>query len=741
VTSTPAPHHPRRPVPPAPDPAGGPGVAGPAHDAASRRLARARTARGGPRGARASRRISAATALTLLVTTVAGTAVASSAAATPGGGHGGGAPRGGVETVAGIAPALLSGRGAHVPFVEQEAENASFTGSLVGPGRDAFTLASEASGRAAVELERGEHVRFTLTRAADALTVRYALPDAPRGGGLSGTLALMAKGVSRDVPVTSKYSWLYNQYPFSNDPQAGLLHPDWWVAECGCVPAETSPAPVFDTPFRPSHFYAEQRVLLGRTLKAGDTVTLTLPKRSSLPWAVIDLVDLEKVGAPKAPPRRSVNAWLLGADPTGRRDSAPAMRAAIALARKLDRPVYVPPGTYRVDEHLVVDDVTIAGAGSWYTVFRGREVALPRPAADGSTHTGVGFYGKPASEGGSRGVHLRDFAIVGDVAERIDDDQVNGVGGAMSDSTITGLYIKNTKVGLWFDGPMSNLRVERNVVVDQIADGLNFHRGVTGSLVRDNLFRNTGDDALASWSQDVPNARNVFDSNTIQVPTLANGIALYGGTDLTMSNNVVADPVREGSALHLGSRFGATAFAGTIAVRDNTTVRGGPLEPNWKIGTGALWVYALERSIDADVQVVGDHFLDSTYNAVMLVAEWGVKDQYAIENVHFKDVRIDGTGTNAISARAMGSATFQNVDARHLGSYGVNNCGTFHWDWDHGSEFTLVDLGGNDGTSGNPWDQSTNNWLTRFTPNTITCNDTPPVVPPPAPSPWVQPVG
>ena len=717
MTSTPAPQHPRRP----------------------RRQRTIAVAPRPPWGRPAARRVSAATALALLVTAVAGPAVASSASALASGR--GPAPRPGVETVAGISPALLLGRGADVPYVEQEAENATYTGSLVGPGREAFTLASEASGRAAVELEPGEQVRFTLTRDANALTVRYALPDAPRGGGLSGTLALTATGVSRSVPVTSRYSWLYNQYPFTNDPTAGLLHPDWWVAECGCVPAQTTPAPVFDTPFRPSHAYAEQRVLLGRTVRAGDTVTLTLPHRSALPWAVVDLVDLEKVGAPKAAPRGAVNAWLLGADPTGRRDAAKPLRAAIALARKLDRPVYVPPGTYRLDEHLVVDDVTIAGAGSWYTVFQGRERALATPAPDGSTHTGVGFYGRTAAEGGSRDVHLRDFAIVGDVAERIDDDQVNGVGGAMSHSSISGLYIKNTKVGMWFDGPMSHLRVERNVVVDQIADGLNLHRGVTDSVVRDNVFRNTGDDALASWSQDVPNERNVFDSNTIQVPTLANGIALYGGTDLTMSNNVVADPVREGSALHLGSRFGATPFAGTISVRDNTTVRGGPLEPNWKIGTGALWVYALEGSIDADVQVVGDHFLDSTYNAVMLVAEWGVKDQYAIENVHLRDVRIDGTGTNAVSARAMGSATFENVDVRNLGSYGVNNCGTFHWDWEHGSEFTLVDLGGNDGTSGNPWDTSTNNWLTRFTPNTITCNDTPRVVAPPAPSPWQQPVG
>ena len=49
-----------------------------------------------------------------------------------------------------------------------------------------------------------------------------------------------------------------------------------------------------------------------------------------------------------------------------------------------------------------------------------------------------------------------------------------------------------------------------------------------------------------------PNANNTFDHNTVQTPTLANGIAIYGGTDNTVSNNLVADPIREGSGLHAG---------------------------------------------------------------------------------------------------------------------------------------------------------------------------------------------
>ena len=57
-----------------------------------------------------------------------------------------------------------------------------------------------------------------------------------------------------------------------------------------------------------------------------------------------------------------------------------------------------------MNRHIVVDDVTIVGAGSWHTIVKGREVALDPPAPDGSVHTGVGFYG--AAEGGSANVHL-----------------------------------------------------------------------------------------------------------------------------------------------------------------------------------------------------------------------------------------------------------------------------------------------------------------------------------------------
>ena len=68
---------------------------------------------------------------------------------------------------------------------------------------------------------------------------------------------------------------------------------------------------------------------------------------------------------------------------------------------------------------------------------------------------------------------------------------------------------------------------------------------------------------------------------------------------------------------------------------------------------------------------------------------------------------------------------------RNVGAVGVNNCGSFNFP-PTGSEFSLLDLGGNDGNtlSAGPW------FAPWELPNTITCNDRPPVVAPPPPSAW-----
>jgi hypothetical protein len=662
-----------------------------------------------------------------------------------------------VVSRAAIAPSLTAGRGADVPFVEQEAENAVTNGTIIGPSTQAYTLAAEASGRSAVSLAPGQYVEFTLPSAANAINVRYSIPDSATGGGITAPLDVKVNGYyRRTMTLTSQYAWLYGQYPYDNNPTEGNNQPYYYAVECGCVPGPTPyPASVaaayasdFAAPWRPQHFYDEQRLLLGKTFPAGSTIRLTAPVGTDASLTTIDLMDSQLV-APPIVVSPSVNVMRFGADPTGHRDDFQAITRAIAVAQKLHLPVYVPPGTYSVSQHIIVNNVTIDGAGSWYTIFKGHQVTLSAPAPDGSIHTGVGFYGLYANQGGSTNVHLADFAIEGDVRERIDTDQVNGIGGALSNSSITGLYIQHTKAGIWLDGPMTNLTISGNTIVDQMADGINFHADVTDSTASNNFIRNTGDDGMAMWSEGTPDSNgnfvgtpdsnDTFDHNTVQTPVIANGIALYGGADNTVANNLIADPIREGSGIQLGSRFNAVPFTGSDWITNNTTVRAGTYELNWNIGLGAIWIYALQSSINANIQVTGDNFLDNTYNAMMVVSDFPVKDLYNITNVHFANIEVDGAGTSVFDARAAGNATFQNVDVRNIGWWGVNNCGSFHFTA-AGSEFSLTDLGGNYGIDNDAYHPGTN-WLGPYLPNAITCNDRPPVVVPPAPSPWVQPTG
>src|SRR6266436_4506730 len=176
-------------------------------------------------------------------------------------------------TRAALDPSLVADRGANAHFVEQEAENAVTDGTIIGPARTAYTLPAEASGRKAVKLTAGQYVEFTLPKAANAITVRYSIPDAANGGGITAPLDVSVNGgPAKTMTLTSQYAWLYNQYPFSNDPNAGLLHPDWWITECSCVPDQTTPPPTITKPFRPMHFYDDQRVLLHNNYQAGDVV-------------------------------------------------------------------------------------------------------------------------------------------------------------------------------------------------------------------------------------------------------------------------------------------------------------------------------------------------------------------------------------------------------------------------------------------------------------------------------------
>lgn len=103
---------------------------------------------------------------------------------------------------------------------------------------------------------------------------------------------------------------------------------------------------------------------------------------------------------------------------------------------------------------------------------------------------------------------------------------------------------RHTKVGFWVSGG-AGLVISGSRFRNLYADGINFCNGTSYSVVENSHFRNTGDDAMASWSHKGSgvNTGNVFRFNTVQVPWRANCIAIYGGKDHKIENNLCFDVV------------------------------------------------------------------------------------------------------------------------------------------------------------------------------------------------------
>ncbi|MEW2297354.1 discoidin domain-containing protein [Streptomyces sp. NPDC006743] len=532
------------------------------------------------------------------------------------------------------APAAHAAAGATLPFTSVEAESAATTGTKIGPDYTQGTLASEASGRQAVRLTAGQRVEFTAPRAANALNVAYNVPD-----GQSGTLNVYVNGtrLAKTLTVTSKYSYV----------DTG------WI-----------------TGAKTHHFFDNARLLLGQNVQAGDKITL----EAANVQVTVDVADFEQVAPAAAQPAGSVSVVSKGADPSGQGDSTQAFRDAVNAAQ--GGVVWIPPGDYRLTSSLGgVQNVTLQGAGSWYSVVHSSS-----------------FINQGSSSGG---VHLKDFAVIGEVTERNDGSPDSFVTGSLGPgSSVSGMWIQHLKCGLWLTGNNDNLVVEDNRILDTTADGLNLNGNARGVRVRDNFLRNQGDDALAMWSLYAPDTDSSFEHNTISQPNLANGIAIYGGTDITVSDNLVSDTNALGSGIAISNQKFMDPFnplAGTITVSGNTLVRAGAMNPNWNHPMGALRVDSYDSAINATVNITGTTVVDSPYSAFEFVSGGG--HGYPVKGVTVDGATVRNTGTVVVQAEAQGAATFRGVTATGVGSAGVYNC-----PFPSGSgSFALTDGGGNSG--------------------------------------------
>jgi Alpha-1,3-glucanase catalytic domain D1/F5/8 type C domain/Alpha-1,3-glucanase catalytic domain D2/HYDIN/CFA65/VesB-like, Ig-like domain/Abnormal spindle-like microcephaly-assoc'd, ASPM-SPD-2-Hydin len=561
--------------------------------------------------------------------------------------------------------AATGGSGASLAYAEVQAESSATNGTVIGPSYTQGQLADEASGRKAVTLQgQGQYVSFTTPVATNSIDFRYSIPDSSDGSVYTAPLSLYVNGVKQtDFTLTNAYSWYYGSYPFTNTPGSG----------------------------NPHHFYDEVHRLFTQTYQAGTTFKLQVDSEDTAASYTVDFADFEQVGPALTQPSGSVSVTSEGADPTGVNDSTNAFNAAVSAAGA-GGTVWIPPGTYNIPGHISVNNVTIAGAGMWYSAVTG---------------TAPGFYGNSAPNP-STNVHLQNFAIFGNVQERCDSCQVNGIGGAMSNSTVSDIWIEHMKVGAWMDGPMSGLTFSGMRIRDTTADGINLHGGVTSSTITNSDIRNTGDDGIALWADSSigADANDTISSNTVQLQQLANGIAVYGGNNNTVTGNLVVDTgITQGGGIQVGQRFTSTPV-GLTTISDNTMIRDGDLDPNWQFGVGALWFDGSQGWGGGPVNVSNALIEQSPFEAVQWV-------EGTISGVNLSNVTIAGTGTFALQEQTGGTASATNVTATGVAQANAGNPPSYSCE---GSGFTLTDGGGNSG----------------ITPTQ--CNGFPPPVYPPYPS-------
>lgn len=476
------------------------------------------------------------------------------------------------------------------------------------------------------------------------MNVAYSVPD-----GQSGTLDVYVNGqkIAKTLAVTSKYSYV----------------------DTGWIPGAKT-----------HHFYDNARLLLGQNVQAGDKVAF----QATGTQVTVDVADFEQAAAPTGQPAGSVSVTSKGADPSGQGDSTQAFREAIAAAQ--GGVVWIPPGEYRLTSSLNgVQNVTLQGAGHWHSIVRSSR-----------------FIDQSSSSGK---VHIKDFAVIGEVTERVDSNPDNFVNGSLgAGSSVSGMWLQHLKVGLWLLGNNDNLVVENNRFLDMTADGLNLNGNARGVRVRHNFLRNQGDDALAMWSLYAPDTNSSFENNTITQPNLANGIAIYGGTDITVKNNLISDTNALGSGIAISNQKFLDPFhplAGTITVDGNTLVRTGAMNPNWNHPMGALRVDSYDSAIEANVRITNTTITDSPYSAFEFVS--GSGRGFAAKNITVEGATVRNAGTVVVQAEAPGAATFRNVTASGVGAAGIYNC-----PYPSGSgTFTLTDGGGNSGWSSTWSDCST----------------------------------
>jgi len=456
--------------------------------------------------------------------------------------------------------------GAKMPYTSHEAENATIeNGATIQQSTDMESTAVEATNQTYVELPKKDAaVTFTVTEPANALNMRYTIPD-----GASGQLDVQVNGSSvGNLDLSSHSAWQYlkgdHEYDQAIDGSSARFR--------------------FD----------ETRLLLKDIqLKSGDKISLVKKKDDNVPYG-IDFIELEQAPAPVAQSENSISIVDKGASANDDSDDTSALLAAIDEAKASGKSVYIPEGRFNFDKQVNIeaDNLKISGAGVWHTQLH---------------FTSDKRYGGGIVFGhNSNGIELSNLYMDSNLTSRYKEDaQYKAISGTLGkNSHIHDVWVQHFEVGMWIGdydqtGNMKytdGLVVENARIRNNLADGINFAQGTKNSTVKNSNIRGNGDDGLAIWSSisDGTNTaaeeNNKFLNNTIESGWRAAGIGIFGGKGHEISGNLIKD-VFAGAGIRVNTVFAGHNFDHNdtgIKIHDNTILRSGTTNDLYNLHRGAI---------------------------------------------------------------------------------------------------------------------------------------------------------
>ena len=463
--------------------------------------------------------------------------------------------------------------GAKLGYTTYEAEQSELKNGVVKNASSSEAeraTAREASGQAYVDLPTNASVSFIAQADANAVTIRYTVPD-----GESGKVEVKVNNtVIGTLDLSSKSNWQYlDNYTY---------HPNDDIK-------------VHDTPAadRLARFQFDEvsQLFKDAHINKGDTVTIT--NLDSTPVG-IDLVDLEKAPDAIRQPENSVSITDFGAIANDGSDDYQAFMKAVEAAKNTEyKTVYIPEGQFDFSRPIslyVPDGIKITGAGQWHTKLHFLNTEAAKYDDKGYASGGGGITFEP----GSKDIDLGNLSMDSNLNSRHDEKaNYKGISGTLgTGSSIHDIKIEHFEVGVWIGDYSKNkplnytdgLTISNAIIRNNFADGVNFAQGTSNSTVINSNIRGNGDDGLATWSSHHENTNahvaenNHFLNNTVELGWRAAGIGIFGGKGHEVANNLIKDNANWGG-VRLNTVFKNSHnfdFNDTgISVHDNLLVNNG----------------------------------------------------------------------------------------------------------------------------------------------------------------------